>query len=225
LWEALTGRQDVDWAVREEGGRFVDFTPDFARVWRWKDELPEQRLVCAGKHLGGRASIVSLRMLPMLYSLTGRSGSPHDFHEEELSPLEHEVAAAVLEAGPVSTAELPDLVGHERKRVASAQDRLQRRLVLTAAGRQERERGWPAVVLDVLPRRYSDRLRKLMDPEAARAELAAAVLASAGEVSAADISVVIGGTRKQAAAALDRLVDQGQAHRRDAGEFDLWTPA
>ena len=37
LWEALTGRQDVDWAEREDGGRFVDFTPDFARVWRWKD--------------------------------------------------------------------------------------------------------------------------------------------------------------------------------------------
>ena len=55
LWEALTGRQDVDWAVREDGGKFVDFTPDFARVWSWKDELPEQRLVCAGKHLGGRA--------------------------------------------------------------------------------------------------------------------------------------------------------------------------
>jgi hypothetical protein len=211
--------------VREEGGRFVDFTPDFARVWRWKDELPEQRLVCAGKHLGGRASVVSLRMLPMLYSLIGRSGSPDDFREEELSPLEHEVAAAVLEAGPVSTAELPDLVGHERKRVALAQERLQRRLVLTAAGRQERERGWPAVVLDVLPRRYSDRLGKLIVPEAARAELAATVMGSAGEVSAADISAVIGGTRKQAAAALDRLVDQGQAQRRDVGEFDLWTPA
>ena len=56
LWEALTGRQEVDWAMREDGGKFVDFTPDFARVWSWKDELPEQRLVCAGKHLGGRAS-------------------------------------------------------------------------------------------------------------------------------------------------------------------------
>src|SRR2546428_269700 len=56
LWEALTGRQDVDWAVREDGGKFVDFTPDLARIWRWKDELPEPRLVCAGKHLGGRAT-------------------------------------------------------------------------------------------------------------------------------------------------------------------------
>jgi CRP-like cAMP-binding protein len=223
LWEALTGRQEVDWAVRENGGRFVDFTPDFARVWRWKDELPESRLVCVGKHLGGRASLVSLRLLPALYSLTGRRGRPDDFRDEELSPVERDVAEALLEAGPVSTAELPELVGHERKRVSAATDRLQRRLVLTAAGRQERERGWPAVVLDVLPRRYRQALgRRLPDRDEARMELAASVLRSAGDVSAADLSAVIGSSRREAAAALDGLVAQGRARRREEDGFDLW---
>src|SRR5207244_5567112 len=152
---------DVDWAEREAGGRFVDFTPDFARVWRWKDELPEQRLVCVGKHLGGRASLVSLRVLPALYALTGRSGCAEDFRDEELSPVERDIAEAVLDGGPISTAELPELAGHERKRVSAATRRLQRQLVLTAAGRQERERGWPAVVLDLLARRYGHRLSHL----------------------------------------------------------------
>ena len=151
---ALAGRQDVDRAVRDDGGRFVDWTPDMARVWNWKDDLPEQRLVCAGKHLGGRASLVSLRLLPALYALTGRSGKPKDFEDEELSPIEHDVAAALLENGPTSSAELPHLAGHERKRTHAAAERLQRRLIATAAGRQERDRGWPAVVLDILPRRY-----------------------------------------------------------------------
>ena len=100
LWEALTGRQDVDWAVREDGGKFVDFTPEFARVWNWKDELPEQRLVCAGKHLGGKASLVSLRMLPALYALTGRRGRPDDFVDEELSPVERDVANGVARERP-----------------------------------------------------------------------------------------------------------------------------
>src|SRR5438067_8568874 len=165
LWEALTGRRDVDWSVRDDGGRFVDFTPDFARVWGWKDELPEKRLVCAGKHLAGRASLVSLKILPALYSLTGRPGKPNDFRREELSPVERDVAEALLTAGPLSSAELPDVAGHERKRVHAAAARLQRRLVLTAAGRQERERGWPAVVLDILPRRYAEHLAKLPPPE------------------------------------------------------------
>lgn len=225
LWEALTGRLDVDWAEREDGGRFVDFTPDFARVWRWKDELPEQRLVCAGKHLGGKASLVSLRMLPALYALTGRAGRPRDFGDEELSPVELDVAEAVRENGPISTAELPELAGHEKKRVSAATLRLQRRLVLTAAGRQERGRGWPAVVLDLLARRYGDRLRDLPQPDDARAELAAVVLRSADELSAADLVAVIGGPRRAATAALDRLVDEKRARSRDAGGYELWTSA
>lgn len=225
LWEALTGRQDVDWAKREDGGRFVDFTPDFAQVWRWKDELPEQRLVCAGKHLGGKASLVSLRVLPALYALTGRVGHPDDFRDEELSPVERDVAEAVLDGGPISSAELPELAGHERKRVSAATQRLQRRLVLTAAGRQERERGWPAVVLDLLPRRYGHRLRDLPLPEDARAALASVVLRSASELSAADLVAVIGGPRREATAALDRLVKDGKARSRDAGGYALWTSA
>jgi len=223
LWEALTGRQDVDWAVREDGGRFVDFTPDFARVWNWKDELPEQRLVCAGKHLGGRASLVSLRLLPALYALTGRSGRPDDFRDEELSPVELDVAEALLAGSPTSTADLPDLVGHERKRVAAAVARLQRRLVLTAAGREERGRGWPAVVVDILPRRYRQSLRRrLPKAEDALVELAGTVLRSAEEISAADVAAVIGCSRREGGAALDRLVEQGLARRLEGEAFALY---
>lgn len=225
LWEALTGRRDVDWAERDDGERFVDFTPDFAQVWRWKDELPEQRLVCAGKHLGGKASLVSLRVLPALYALTGRAGRADDFRDEELSSVERDVAEAVLESGPVSTADLPEFARHERKRVSAATQRLQRRLVLTAAGRQERDRGWPAVVVDLLPRRYGDRLSDLPSPEDARAGLASVVLRSASELSVADLTAVIGGPRRDATTALDRLVHEGKARSRDAGGYVLWTSA
>ena len=213
LWEAVTGKPVVD----------RDFAPDVALVWGWKDELPSRKLVCAGKHLGGRASLVSVGLLPVLYALTGRSGQPADFRDEELSPVERDVAEALLESGPVSSAELPSLAGHERKRVSAAAARLQRRLVLTSAGRQEHDQGWPSVVFDILPRRYAKRLEALPDADAARSILAGTILRSAGEVSAADVAAVIGGTRKQAAAALDRLAAEGGARQRDAGEYLLWT--
>ena len=212
LWEAVTGKPVVD----------RDFAPDVALVWGWKDELPGRKLVCAGKHLGGRASLVSLELLPVLYALTGRSGQPADFRDEELSPVERDVVEALLESGPVSSAELPSLAGHERKRVSAAAVRLQRRLVLTSAGRQEHDQGWPSVVFDILPRRYAKRLEALPDADAARSILAGTILRSVGEVSAADVAAVIGGTRKQATAALDRLAAEGGARQRDAGEYLLW---
>ena len=97
---------------------------------------------------------------------------------------------------------------------------------MTAAGRQERERGWPAVVLDVLPRRYRDAFRRrLPSSEDARAELAAVVLRSVDEISAADLAAVIGGPRRESAAALDRLVEEGAARARDADGYVLWTSA
>src|SRR5262245_27623618 len=222
LWEAVAGRQDVEWSVRDDEGRFVEFTPEMERVWGWKDDLPEQRLVCAGKHLGGRVSLVSLELLPILYALSGRSGRPEDFRDEELSPVERDVADALLETGPVSSAELPSLAGHERKRVSAAAARLQRRLVVTAAGRQEHDQGWPSVVFDILPRRYADRLSELPDADDARTSLAETILRSAGEVSAADVAAITGGPRRQAAAALERLTAEGRARQRDAGEYLLW---
>ena len=213
LWEAVTGKPVVD----------RDFAPDVALVWDWKDELPGRKLVCAGKHLGGRASFVSLDLLPVLYALTGRAGRPDDFREEDFSPVERDVAEVLLEAGSTSSAELPSLTGHERKRVSAAAARLQRRLVVTAAGRQEHDQGWPSIVFDILPRRYGDRLGTLPDPDEARAALAGTILRSAREVSAADVAAVIGCTRKQAAASLERLAADGRARERDAGEYLLWT--
>jgi chromosome segregation and condensation protein ScpB len=213
LWEAVAGTPEITWSSWDEG-RFLDFSPEFGRVLGWKDELPERRLVCVGKHVQGRSALVSLALLPSLYA---SRGGP-----EELSPLEQDVFAFLAEQGPCSTADLPDLVGHERKRVARAVDRLQRRLVLTTAGAQERAQGWPAVIVDVLERRYAEHLRRLPEPRDAHARLAEVVLASARELSAADLAAVIGCTRKQAGVALDRLVDEGRARRREEPDFVLY---
>jgi DNA-binding MarR family transcriptional regulator len=214
LWEAVAGTPEITWSTRDEEGRFLDFSPEFGRVWRWKDELPERRLVCVGKHVRGRSTLVSLRLLPALYACRADSN--------ELSPLEQEVVDFLAEQGPCSTADLPDLIGYERKPLARAVERLQRGLILTTAGAQERAQGWPAVMVDVLSRRYAEHLRRVPQVEDARAQLAEVVLGSARELSASDLAAVVGCTRKEAGAALDRLVDEGLARRRDEGDFVLY---
>lgn len=162
----------------------------------------------------GRSTLVSLRVLPALCAARPEP--------EELSPLERDVVDFIAEQGPCSTADLPELIGHERKKVARAAERLQRQLILTTAGAQERAQGWAAVIVDLLARRYDEHLRAPPAQDEARVELAVIVLASAREASAADLAAVIGCTRKQAGAALDRLVEDGQARRRDQEGFALY---
>ena len=131
----------------------------------------------------------------------------------------------MLERGPCSTPDVHELLAaHDRKRVNAAVDALQRMLVLTGAGSEEQEHGWPAVLLDVLPRRYGDRLRRLPPPEEARREVADRVLAAVGELSAADLAGALGRRKAEVVRALDELADGGVATARDEDGVRIWVP-
>src|SRR2546429_463457 len=94
LWRGIAGL-DADWAIRDENGKPTGFSPEFDRLWRWKDELPERRLACAGKQFGSAALLVAPRPLAAPHPLTARSGAGADFREEEPQPLQREGADAV----------------------------------------------------------------------------------------------------------------------------------
>ena len=220
LFEAVAGPGPTPWAEEREGK--LAMTPDLALVWAWKDQLPEARRACAGKHVRGVPALIALRLLPALYALTGRSGAPDDFRDAVLPPLEREVAEAVLESAPADSRDIRRAVGrHDTAAVNRAIDSLQRRLVLTRAGAIEKEQGWPGTAYDVLPRRYP--LGALPAPERARADLAAAVLGTAGALSAADLSRALGLARAEAAGALELLAAEGTAEAGMDGRTPVWT--
>jgi hypothetical protein len=211
LHEAVAGRGAL-WVDEREDGKMA-MTPELSQVWAWKDELAEARLACAGKHVRGWPALVSLALLPSLYALTGRSGAPADFRDAVLPPLEREVAEAVLESAPADSLDVRRAVGvRDTRRVARAIDSLQRQLVLTRAGTIRREQGWPGTAYDVLPRRYA--LDRLPPADEARADLAAAVLRTAGELTAAELSRVLGFSRAESAVALERVKSEGPDSRR-----------
>ena len=203
LYEAVAGPGPIRWVEeREDGG--LAMTMELSLVWDWKDALAEARLACAGTHLKGWPVLVSLELLPALYALTGRSGAPADFREAVLSPLEREVAEAVLDAAPADSREIRRAVGgRDARAINRAIDSLQRQLVLTRAGTVHREQGWPGAAYDVLPRRYPP--GRLAAPEQARAELAGALVRTAGALTAPELSRALGFSRGDAAAALERL--------------------
>jgi len=223
LWHGIAG-PDADWAIRDETGKALEFSPEFQRLWRWKDELPERRLACAGKHFGSAALLIAPRLLAAAYSLTGRSGAAEDFREDELEPLEREVAEAVLENEPLTGPELRRLLGTtDRKAVDRAVARLQRRFVLTNAGAAEQSQGWRAIRQDVFARRWRKSLRRLPTEEEARRELAFSVVAATDEASAADVAGALGWRRKQAEVVLAELTGRGRAADRDRDGIRLWT--
>jgi hypothetical protein len=208
LWQAAGGEDEF--AKRDENGKFIEWTPTMAYVWTTKDELPARGLCAAGKHLRGRASLVALDLLPALVALAPR---------EALDGIEGEIVSVLESHGPLSTRELPDLLPHhERKRVRAALERLQKRFVVTNAGLEETD-GWPAIVVDLVARRYRDRVSELPSPEEARATLARRVLDGAGDLTAEDLRGALGWRKAACVAALEAT---GAPSRDDEG-YVVWT--
>jgi hypothetical protein len=224
LWEAVAGPGPLDWAIRDENGSFVSFTPEFDAMWRWKDELAEAGLACVGKHFGRTVVVVAPDLVRCAYALTGRSGRPDDFRDIELAPLQREIAEAVLACGGSSGRELRRLLGSDKRAVDRAVESLQRQLVLTSAGSVEQEQGWSAVKLDLLARRWQACLRRLPSVDDARSELAIRVLHTAGKVSAADLAAALGWRLELAKAVLDGLAAEGAATIRDEDGIRIWSP-
>jgi hypothetical protein len=209
LWEAVAGTREVEWGVEREDGRFT-FTPEMARCWQWKDELPERRLALVGKHFGRWAAVIAPRLAGAAYAAAAE-------RRESLSALQHEVVEAVRAQGPCTGPELRELVGAEKKPVDTAVVGLQRALVLTNARLVEQRQGWGAIAVELV-----ERMWELPDVEEPQLELARAVLASSGELSAADLGGALGWRLRPAREALDELVERGEATRRTDDEIVLY---
>ncbi|MBI4261136.1 MAG: winged helix DNA-binding domain-containing protein [Actinobacteria bacterium] len=226
LWEAVAGPGVLRWDVRDEEGRFVSFTPEMDRVWRFKDELPDRLLACAGRHVTRVVTLVAPELAGHLYAFTGRPGRADDFQEvPDLTPLQREVAEAVLEHGPAGGPGLRRLLGtDDRRRVDRAVWSLQRMLVLTNAGVEEQRAGWPALRFDLFARRWGDRLARLPTEDEARRDLALAVLRGAGDATAPDVAAALGWRKRDAGAVLEELADAGRASAFHEDGVPVWKP-
>jgi hypothetical protein len=222
LWEAVSGEPVLEWAVRDDDGKFVSFTPEMDKVWSWKDELPAQRLACVGLHVARTSSLVAPALVAAAYALTERRGAADDFRDAGLEGLELEVAEAALELGrPTTRRELRLLLGADKRTTDKAVNALQRKLVLTNAGLAD-ERGWASTLHDLFARRWRTKLRRLPPREEAVRMLAAAIVRGAGEVSAADLGAALRLRRREATETLEALEATGLAEPRREADVTLW---
>ena len=212
LWEAVAGH-GAPTSIRDAAGTYVAWSPGMEDVWTWKDELPARKLAAGGKHLARSASLVAPRLLPALVAARG---------DVEPVELQREIVEVVREQGPLTGPELRRLLGAEAKRVNAAVNALQHDLVLTNVRVVPQEQGWAALQVDLLERRWRSALRTVPPPEEARRILASTVLASARELSAADLAAALGWRRKAAATVLDELTGAGEATVHEEDDVRIW---
>jgi len=212
LWEAVAGTREVEWGTEREDGKFT-FTPEMARCWQWKDELPERGLALVGKHFGRWAAVIAPRLAGAAYAAAAE-------RRESLSAPQDEVVDAVRQHGPCTGPDLRELTGAEKKAVDTAVVGLQRALVLTNARLVEQRQGWGAIAVGLV-----DRLWELQPVAEPQLELARAVLRSSGELSAADLGGALGLRLRPARETLDELVERGEATRRTDEEAVLYGSA
>ncbi len=223
LWEAVAGKVELEWAIRDDEGKFRSFTPEMERVWAWKDELPARKRACVGLHVARTSSAVSPALVSAVYALTERRGAPDDFRDADLDGLARELAEAALELGrPATRRELRLLVGADKRLGDRAVNSLQRALVFTNAGLDAGESGWGAVLHDLFARRWRARLRRIPRREEALRALAGAVLVGARDVSAADFAAAMRIRRREATATLEALEARGNAEARDDDGVVVW---
>jgi winged helix DNA-binding protein len=189
LWEAITGTRAVEWGIQREDGKF-EFTPEMARCWQWKDELPAKGLALVGKHFGRWAALVAPRLIPHAWTVAAE-------RRTAIAGVHVEIVEAVREHGALTVPQLRTLVpGAEKKHV----EPLQRAFVLTNSHLVEQSQGWAAIAVDLV-----ERLWDVHEEHDAELELARTVLASSGELSAADLGGALGWRVKRSREVLEQL--------------------
>jgi hypothetical protein len=146
--------------------------PDLGLTWQWKDTLPSRREIYYGKLLRGKATLVSLALLPSFYALSPNYGDLEDYllqYEEGLLSAEAKnIYEALLSKGAMATSRLRQEAGlpgggANARRFENALTELQMELKIVKVGISDANRWGYAYVYDLFLRRFPE------VPEAARA--------------------------------------------------------
>jgi hypothetical protein len=191
--------------------------PDIERVWGWKDELPKRGMAWYGRFVRGRPSLLAPSLLRELYP---RSGGSADFREARLGADAGRIAEILLLNGPTSTAvlrEATDALGPKgRSRFDKALSELGRNLVVTHAGVEEQDSGWPAAILTLTATAFDLRgagMGGSKDRDGRRLGAARRFLDTMVQARPYELGNAFGWGADAARQAFDMLVEAGEARR------------
>ena len=190
----------------------ADWSDDFVRLWRWKDELPRKRLAYYGKYFRGRGVFLSLEFLTYFYCLEGNHGTRDEYErlyrEGKITADAHAVCAALAKRGPQATLELRYGLGWESKRSNRRFKRalleLQQRLLIVHWGTKAETRAWESAVYQLTARAFPKAVRAAakLSPDLARQRIAAQYRKHRAHAKPQEVARLFGWSRAEAEEAL-----------------------
>lgn len=137
------------WQARGDRERREVWDDALDRAWRWKDDLPAAKKAWLGRLFGDRVVLLHRRLLPAFLAWRGRPNVRTLYQDGQLSREAFTVWSSVEGADePMGRAELRRAAGLAAREHASRFDRacrdLEKRLLLTRAGRSAVASGWDA---------------------------------------------------------------------------------
>ena len=212
LWTAVAGERPV-----------ADQHDDPGHVtWGWKDNMLDKRKWYYAKLLRGRATLVSLEIVPHFYALSENFGDPeHDFlqlyRDGLLSQPAKAIYEALLEAGPLDTVNMRRRIRMTSKSSDSPFERalveLQRDMKILPVGVAQTGAWRYSFIYELVHRYYPDlpeRARPITR-NAARQKLTALFFDGVGAATAADVRRLFQWKPKDLNRALQAIVQDGHA--------------
>jgi hypothetical protein len=219
LWAAVAGMRQV--AEKHDDPGHI--------TWGWKDQMLGQRKWHYAKVLRGKATMISLALLPSFYALSENYGDlEQDYqqlYEDGLLSREAKlVYEALLREGPLHTVALRQKTGMSGEKSNSPFERgltlLQREFRILPVGIAEAGAWRYSFIYDAVHRYYPELLERAREisRSAARRRLAECYFRSVGAATAADVQKLFQWPRRDVQRTVEGLVDAGFLQMVGLGE-------
>lgn len=209
LWAAVAGDRPV-----------ADAHDDPGHVtWGWKDDLLDKRRWFYAKLLRGKATIVSLKVLPYFYALGENFGGPDDYLDEyragRLSLEAKTIYETLRDSGAMDTVRLRReahlSAESSKQRFEKALTELQKGLKILPVGVAQAGAWRYAHIYDLVDRWLPEPVAsaRTIGRGAARVELVRRYVENVGATPAAGMARLFGWHKDETDAAIDKLLKSG----------------
>ena len=223
LWTAVAGERPV-----------ADKHDDPGHItWGWKDDALDKKIWYYGKILRGKATMISLAIMPYFYALSENYGSPEEdyliaYHEGRLTQASKQVYETLLDNGPLNTLDLrkmSKLSNAKDSEFSKALEQLQKDFKILPVGVAQAGAWKYSHIYQITTRHFpnlSEQARVIKESQA-RAELLGLYFDMLGAVDLRDVNKLFGWGNEVVKKAVAKLAETGKLvkaeHPKSAGEW------